>query len=121
MADQLTFDEAQAKAIETLYLSESVMKRRRRAVELLKLGQGDVFLDLGCGPGFLAVEATSVTGSAGAVHAVDSSDSMLAMARHRAERESDEDQVEFQQGDALQIPYPVEIFDAMQCCRSTST
>ena len=43
MSEQLTFDEAQARAIEDLYMSESVLARRKRALELVGLGAGNTF------------------------------------------------------------------------------
>ena len=105
MSSQLTFDEAQAQAIEKLYMSESVLARRRRALELLALRAGDVFLDLGCGPGFLIIEAAEVVGAAGAVHALDSSGDMLAMAQARAESDPLDMEVQFREGDAQNLPF----------------
>lgn len=112
MSDQLAFDEAQAKAIEELYLSESVLARRKRALELVELGAGDTFLDLGCGPGFLAVEAVEVVGTQGQVHGLDSSDNMLSIARSRAEKSGVASALEFHEGDVLNLPFPDDHFDA---------
>ena len=113
MSDQLTFDAEQARAIETLYMSESVLARRKRAFELLGLGKGDRFLDLGCGPGFLATEAAQIVGAAGQVHALDSSDSMLSLARARAEKDAEAEYISFHQGDATALPFPDDHFDAV--------
>ena len=37
----------------------------------LKLKEGDVFLDLGCGPGDYAIQASNIVGPSGAVYALD--------------------------------------------------
>lgn len=112
MSDQLTFDEAQAKAIEDLYMSESVLARRKRALELVGLSAGDVFLDMGCGPGFLAAEAVEIVGMQGQVHGLDSSENMLAIAQARAEKNSVADAIQFHEGDVLKLPFPDNTFDA---------
>lgn len=113
MSSQLTFDEDQARAIEALYMSESVLARRRRALEIVELRAVDVFLDLGCGPGFLTAEATGIVGDSGAVHALDSSDNMLVMARARTVKGATASEVKFHQGDALELPFPDGYFDAI--------
>ena len=104
MSEQLTFDEAQARAIEDLYMSESVLARRKRALELVGLGAGNTFVDLGCGPGFLAVEAVDVVGKGGEVHGLDSSENMLTLARIRAEKNGVADAIQFHEGDVLKLP-----------------
>ncbi len=113
MSDQLAFDEKQARTIETLYMSERILARRNRALELLELTEGDTFLDLGCGPGFLAMEAAPVVGSAGQVHALDSSDNMLDMARARAGKHTESKQIQFHAGDATSLPFDDAQFDAI--------
>ena len=112
MSSQLTFDEDQAKALEEIYMSEKALARRRRGLELLNLSAGDTLLDLGCGPGFLSVEAVEFVGTRGQVHGLDSSGNMLAIAQGRAERKATTDVVQFHEGDALNLPFPDNNFDA---------
>jgi ubiquinone/menaquinone biosynthesis C-methylase UbiE len=58
---------------------------RRRAVELLGIGPGEVVIDVGCGTGlcFYALEAR--IGASGTVIGIDPSPEMLDQARHRSE------------------------------------
>jgi len=73
----------------------------RRAVEMTRRGEA---VDLGCGPGHLAVELAQqaprlhVTG-------VDLSDEMLAQGEVYAQRVGVDDRVSFRKGDAQQIPF----------------
>lgn len=74
----------------------------RRAV--IRQAQGEA-VDLGCGPGYLAVELARhapglhVTG-------IDLSDQMLAEAERFAAQVGYEDQVSFRRGDVARIPFP---------------
>lgn len=112
MNDQLTFDESQAQAIETLYMTEAALARRRRVLEFAGVGSGQTFLDLGCGPGFLSVEAAEKVGEGGTVDAVDSSESMLAMTGARVEKNSVSGRVKCHASDATELPFPDGRFDA---------
>jgi len=112
MSQQLTFDEEQSRAIEAIYLSERALARRKRALELVGIDKAHTFLDLGCGPGFLLAEAAEIVGGSGEVHAVDSSDNMLAMAQARAGKSVAGDIVHFHSADAAQLPLPDAQFDA---------
>ncbi|RQW86271.1 MAG: methyltransferase domain-containing protein [Geobacter sp.] len=49
----------------------------RRVFNALALEQGDVFLDLGCGPGNYAMEAARIVGDSGRVYALDKSARMI--------------------------------------------
>lgn len=50
----------------------------------LKLKAGDVFLDLGCGPGEYAIHASKIVGESGTVYALDRSESNIAELTQRA-------------------------------------
>jgi arsenite methyltransferase len=101
----LQFDEQNAKRIETAYLTPDAVEQRRAVRELLALQPGERVLDIGSGPGFLADEMAAEVEPDGAVHGVDASESMLAIARRR------ETAVAYAVGDALALPYPDETFD----------
>ncbi len=47
------------------------------------LGRGDVFLDLGCGPGFFTLPAARIVGPRGIAYAVDTEPAMLAEFKKR--------------------------------------
>jgi demethylmenaquinone methyltransferase/2-methoxy-6-polyprenyl-1,4-benzoquinol methylase len=78
---------------------------RRRAAELAAVPRGGSALDLCTGTGKLAEELRRR--GAGEVVGLDFSTGMLARARRRYPS------VEFQQGDALALPYPNARFDAV--------
>jgi arsenite methyltransferase len=103
----LQFDEQQAKQVETTYMTPDVVEQRRATRTLLALRPGERVLDIGSGPGFLAGEMAAEVGPEGAVHGVDPSESMLAIARRR------ETVVEYAAGGALALPYEDETFDAV--------
>jgi ubiquinone/menaquinone biosynthesis C-methylase UbiE len=74
----------------------------RRAVRMAHTGEA---VDLGCGPGHLAVKlAQLATGLR--VTGLDLSDEMLAQAEGRARQAGLGDRVSFRQGDVAQIPFP---------------
>ena len=59
---------------------------RERMVELARLAPGERVLDVGCGTGALAIAARHRVGATGAVHALDASPEMIALARRKATR-----------------------------------
>jgi demethylmenaquinone methyltransferase/2-methoxy-6-polyprenyl-1,4-benzoquinol methylase len=74
---------------------------RRAAVSSARIGQGDAVADIACGTGKLTGVLAEAVGPFGRVIGIDLSDGMLA--RARAEYR-DLVQVEFRQGDALELP-----------------
>ena len=102
----LQFDEQTVRQVEAAYMAPDVVEQRRATRALLALQPGERVLDIGAGPGFLADEMAAEVGSDGAVHGVDPSESMLALARRR------ETAVQYATGDALALPYEDGTFDA---------
>jgi len=49
----------------------------RKVFDALALEPGDVFLDLGCGPGDYSMEAAPIVGDSGMVYALDKSEKMV--------------------------------------------
>jgi SAM-dependent methyltransferase len=76
-----------------------------RFVELVPVEPGDRVLDVGCGPGVLTQRLVDRLG-ADAVQGVDPSGSFLEAARERLP------QVQFRLGDAEELDYPDDAFDA---------
>lgn len=74
----------------------------RRAVALMPQGTA---VDLGCGPGHLAIQLAQM---APQLHltGLDLSDEMLVEARSHARRSGLGDRISFRKGDAVQIPFP---------------
>jgi arsenite methyltransferase len=103
----LQFDEEAARRLEASYTTPDVVEQRRRVIDALALRPGERVLDVGSGPGLLAAEMAEVVGADGAVHGVDPSESMLAMARARGAPGT-----EFHAGDAVSLPFDDDSFDA---------
>src|SRR5918912_3848171 len=112
-----TLEEGQVRAmfdrIAGLYdLMNSVMtaglqhRGRRRAGDLAAVGPGDRVLDVATGTGDLAIELARRVGPDGEVVGSDFSEEMLALARRKAP------EIAFEWGNALELPYPDDTFDA---------
>jgi ubiquinone/menaquinone biosynthesis C-methylase UbiE len=111
-ASALQFDEETARRIEAIYLHRDVIERRRRVRQALGLRPGERVLDIGCGPGFLTLEMATEVGGAGWVSGVDLSEAVLAAARLRGADHPGAAWVGFHQGDAVDLPFPDNSFDA---------
>jgi ubiquinone/menaquinone biosynthesis methyltransferase len=82
---------------------------KRMAVKWCKARPGDVVLDSCCGSGDIAQILSSVVGKQGKVVGLDFSRDMLVDAKSRDKRNSN---IEWVQGDALELPYADGYFDA---------
>ena len=80
---------------------------RERAADMARVGPGDSALDVACGTGDLAVELRRRVGDSGRVVGTDFSERMLELARDKAG-----DGVEFEWGNALELRYDSDSFDA---------
>ena len=78
---------------------------RERAADLARVGPGDRALDVATGTGDLAVELERRTGPGGVV-GMDFAEAMLEIARSKAPG------IPFEQGNALDLDYPDDSFDA---------
>ncbi|MEA2347451.1 MAG: demethylmenaquinone methyltransferase / 2-methoxy-6-polyprenyl,4-benzoquinol methylase [Thermoleophilaceae bacterium] len=79
---------------------------RERAADLAEIGTGSRVLDVASGTGDLAVELKGRVGSQGSVIGSDFSEGMLDLARVKAP------DIRFEWGNALDLPYPDDSFDA---------
>jgi ubiquinone/menaquinone biosynthesis C-methylase UbiE len=103
------FGDAGARKIEAIYLTPDVVAQRARVLEALALQPGERVIDLGCGPGLLALDLAAKVGEAGTVECVDASESMTALARQRCARQAC---VNVGVGDVSMLPYDSGVFDA---------
>ncbi len=78
-------------------------------VDLAALRAGERVLDVGCGPGSLAVALRAPVGPTGSVHGIDASPEMIDVARRNASKAGVD--VNFQVGLAEALPFPAGTFD----------
>jgi ubiquinone/menaquinone biosynthesis C-methylase UbiE len=95
------FDEETSRRIEAMYRCEDAVRRRRAVLAALRPAAGERALDIGTGPGFVARELADAVGPGGQVLAVDTSESMLTLARRRC---ADVPHVRLEAGDATALP-----------------
>jgi SAM-dependent methyltransferase len=79
----LRFEGDRARALEAIYLTPDIVAQREAVLEALDPRPGERVLDLGVGPGLLAAAIAARVGPGGAVHGVDLSADMLAIAGAR--------------------------------------
>lgn len=84
---------------------------RERLVELARLAPGERVLDVGCGTGSLALAARRRVRDAGAVHGIDASPEMIAVARRKARAAALD--VRFEEAAVQALPFPAAWFDAV--------
>ena len=106
----LQFDEASARRVETSYLTPDVVEQRRHVIAALELRAGESVLDIGCGPGLLAVEMAAAVGPHGRVAGTDISDSMLRLAAARS-IPAGAAPTTFENAGARALPFPDDCFD----------
>lgn len=82
---------------------------RRRILRLAHLAPGEHVLDIGCGTGTTALEASKIVGPKGSVNGIDASAEMISRARKKALRSKRE--VEFTQAFVDSLPFFNEQFD----------
>jgi SAM-dependent methyltransferase len=74
---------------------------------------GHIVAELGCGPGFTAVEIAKWVGSSGHVHAIDINADFIAQARKNAEAAGFGDRVTAHRYDGRMMPLPEESIDRL--------
>ena len=101
MSTTLTFDADLASRVETVYATSDVAATRVTVFRAGSPRNGEVVLDVGCGPGYLTGELGLAVGPLGQATGVDISEPMLGLARHRCAGLS---QVRLESGDATKLP-----------------
>lgn len=103
------YDEASARRVEMQYSTADIVEQRRVTFEALALRAGERVLDVGVGPGYLALEMARAVGAEGKVCGIDVSEVMLGLASKRC---AGMDWVELRAGDAATLPFDDASFDA---------
>lgn len=111
MSTVLQYDEEASRRVEAIYSTPDVAAVREVVLRLLALQPGEQVLDVGAGPGYLALQMARAVLPAGQVDAIDISEPMLAMARARLARADTPLPVEVQLADARALPFPDATFD----------
>ena len=110
MSATLHFDDEVSQRVEACYTTPDVISQRCDVLSALTLRSGERVLDIGSGPGFVALEMANAVGPSGAVCAIDSSESMVAMTRMRC---ADRAWVEARIGTSDALPFADCAFDAV--------
>lgn len=105
----LEFDEQTANALEFIYGTRDVLRRRALVHDALAALPGERILDVGCGPGFYVAELLERVGAEGHVTGVDPSVPMLSLAGARVEGHEN---VELLEAPATALPFASGSFDA---------
>jgi demethylmenaquinone methyltransferase/2-methoxy-6-polyprenyl-1,4-benzoquinol methylase/phosphoethanolamine N-methyltransferase len=83
----------------------------RKIVELAGIRPGERVLDVGCGPGRLAIVAAAVAGAGGETCGIDPAPEMVELARRNAARAGAK--VRFEVGAIEALPFPADHFDVV--------
>ncbi|WP_340646564.1 methyltransferase domain-containing protein [Phenylobacterium sp.] len=105
---QFAFDDAAAKAMEAIYLTPDVVAQRARVLDLLAPSPGERVLDVGVGPGLLALDLARLVGESGRMVGLDLAPAMVATATARLAALP---QAEVRLGDATDLDLPDAAFD----------
>ncbi len=108
----IQFDERASRRLLRTYKTPDVVEQRRIVLRALAPEPGERVLDIGSGPGLMAVELAAAVGPDGRVDGIDVSDSMLAIADEQPRKDTAAP-VTFVAGEALAIPFADETFDAV--------
>lgn len=110
--DPHAFDAKLAKALERDYQTPEIVEQRRRTIAILNPKAGDRIMDVGCGPGLLALEMAPHVGANGHITGIDTSPDMLRLA---ADRCAAHPNITVTGGNALALPVGDRTLDAMSC------
>jgi len=86
---------------------------RTRGLALLSIKQGEVILEIGFGTGSTLVEMAKAVGDSGKVYGIDLTPKMVELATNRLHRQKLASKVELREGDARDMPYKNQMFDAV--------
>lgn len=104
----IQFDEETSRRVEAIYSTPDVVAQREAVPRALRLRPGEHVLDVGSGPGFLAVDMAMAVGDSGRVRGIDISEGMIAISQRRCVNMA---HVDFQVGTATRLPFPDGSFD----------
>ncbi|MFA5055194.1 MAG: class I SAM-dependent methyltransferase [Dehalococcoidia bacterium] len=86
---------------------------RSSALKLIDAKEGETLLEIGFGTGHCIVALARSVGRSGMVYGIDISDGMWRIANGRVRKSGLNDRVYLERGDAMQLPFKDELFDAV--------
>ena len=96
----LEYNEEESKRTEQAYLSPEIVRQRERTLAIINPARGERVVDVGCGPGLLALELSAAVGEKGRVIGIDSSSAMIGLAEKRC---GNLPNIELHEGDATSL------------------
>lgn len=88
-------------------------KHTMNAVRGLRVTEGEIVLEIGCGSGYCLSQLANSVGETGMVYGVDISPCMLEIAKQRLDKAGLKDKVALYCEDAINLPFDSNIFDAV--------
>jgi ubiquinone/menaquinone biosynthesis C-methylase UbiE len=82
-------------------------------LQSLAAAKGEIALEIGFGTGHAILALARAVGNAGRVYGIDISDGMLKITQERIEKAGLAGRVELRRGDATQLPFEADFFDAV--------
>jgi arsenite methyltransferase len=101
-----------AHQLEALYTTMDIAAQRQATIDALHPQPGEHILDVGSGPGLLTLQIAAEVAPNGSVTGVDVSTDMIKLAQSRQKDTSCRQCVNFQEGDAVSLPFGDATFDA---------
>lgn len=105
----MEFDDVIVGMMESIYQTREAEVRRNAVLNALALKRGECTVDIGTGPGFVALEMAMAVGITGQVECIDTSDSMMKVAFKRC---AGKPWTSFQIGNATALPLSSNSCDA---------
>lgn len=107
---RLEYDEEATRQLVGVYTTPDVVAQRQQVLAALNPRPGERVLDVGSGPGLLAVAIAERVAPTGVVCGVDVSEPLLAWARSHAARNL---AIDYRHADATRLPFDDASFDAV--------
>jgi ubiquinone/menaquinone biosynthesis C-methylase UbiE len=92
-----------------------ILPVKQKSYELMRVAEGDMVLDVGCGPGIDTVALAKLVGPSGKVIGVDYDKEMISHADNNAQKANVQNRCEHRYADAKELPFEPNTFDS---CRS---
>lgn len=98
--------------LENLYTTKDVAAQRDATLRVLQPQPGERILDVGSGPGLLALQIADLVAPTGSVTGIDVSADMVRLAQSRQHQATSQECLVFRDGDATSLPFADAAFDA---------